>query len=709
MLSGKFAMTGVELEMGDRAAGTIRFESFLVDLDAVEIRRNGEAVQVEPQVFDIIVLLCANPGRVVGHDEIIETVWHGRIVSDSAIATRINAARKALGDDGTAQKIIKTVRGRGFRLEVTPLVDHTTGQDFRAVEADERFVLSCSPLTCSLLMTTRSGEDAPQVWRHALPDILARAAAQHSVLESAQHTAVFASAVDALRCAVAVLQAVSEHCRNAPTADQWTAKIGIGHGVISDKTAYARANRLDAAAPPGALCITGRVMDLVAGEVDLDVDVLPKDTVFGGQDAFKVTRIEDQVLADQSGAHVPQTAGLTIPEPAEVSVVVLPFEVVRGDSEVEDAAIGLRLEIQNALAQLSGVMPMAAGTAMAFAGSTSPETAEALGVRYVVQGNVRAIGRRIRLMIELYDHRRGGVTFAHTYDGSLDEGFDFQDGMTAQVVAALDVKVLSGEQARVWHKSYRDLKVIRLQYRGMSEFFRMRKEAMRAARDCFEQLHGMRPDISIGSTWVSLCHWFELQRGWTDDRDVSIAAVKKWANIAIGMEDADGQAHTALCHAHMMERDFDRALEVGRNAITIRPSCANANGFYAHALYYCGMLDKAVHHVRLAIRFSPAYPPLFAVILSGALHAQGDQQAAIPVALETLRLATGDPMVRVILISALMEAGRQLEASAVAQDMLEADAQFRIDPFLERMPFRQREMQEQLSRNFTRALDASPG
>ena len=70
----------------------------------------------------------------------------------------------------------------------------------------------------------------------------------------------------------------------------------------------------------------------------------------------------------------------------------------------------------------------------------------------------------------------------------------------------------------------------------MPEFFKMNKEAVRAARECFEQLHKMRPDISIGSTWISMCHGFELQRGWTDDRDTSIAAVKKWATIAIGME-----------------------------------------------------------------------------------------------------------------------------------------------------------------------------
>ncbi len=691
--------------MGDGTGGVIRFDSILVDLDAIEVRRDGEVVQVEPQVFDIIAFLCANPGRVIGHDEIIEKVWRGRIVSDSTIATRINAARKALGDDGAAQKIIKTVRGRGFRFELTPVDECASGDETGAVEADERFVLSCSAHAYSLFMTTRAEEGVAQNWRRELPKALAQAAAQHTCLESARHTAMFSSAVDALQCATALLRAIPDHCSDPSAADRWTAKIGIGHGAAVDNSAYARANRLAAAAPPGGLCISGRVMDLVAGRLDLDVEALPEDSVLAGPGSFKVTRIEDLALTSHTGPQVPQTMGLSIPQAAEVSVIVLPFETVRAEPEIEDAAMGLRLEIQNALAQLSGVMPMAAGTAMGFAGSTSPEVAEALGLRYVVQGNVRAIGRQVRLMIELYDHRRGGVTFSHAYDGSLDDGFDFQDRMTARVVAALDVKVLSGEQARVWHKSYRDLKVIRLQYRGMREFFKMSKEGMRAARECFEQLHDLRPDISIGSTWVSLCHWFELQRGWADDRVLSVEAVKKWATIAVGMEDADGQAHTALCHTLMMERDFDQALEIGGSAVAVRPSCANANGFYAHALYYCGLLDKAVHHAKLAIRFSPAYPPLFAVVLGGALHAQGDQEGAIPVAQETLRLAGGDPMARVILISALMEAERPVEARALAREMGKVDAMFEIDPFLSRMPFRLDDMRDQLSRNFARALD----
>jgi TolB-like protein len=98
------------------AAVTFVFSDFILDVDRRELRRGDEQVALEPQVFDLIVYLVRNRERVVSKDDLIETIWGGRIVSDSAIATRINAARKAIGDDGGSQRLIRTVARRGVRF-----------------------------------------------------------------------------------------------------------------------------------------------------------------------------------------------------------------------------------------------------------------------------------------------------------------------------------------------------------------------------------------------------------------------------------------------------------------------------------------------------------------------------------------------------------------------------------------------------------------
>jgi len=92
------------------------FDDHVLDTERRELRRSGQLVALEPQVFDLLVYLMRNHDRVVSKDDVIQGVWGGRIVSESAVATRLNAVRKAVGDNGSAQRLIRTVHGVGFRF-----------------------------------------------------------------------------------------------------------------------------------------------------------------------------------------------------------------------------------------------------------------------------------------------------------------------------------------------------------------------------------------------------------------------------------------------------------------------------------------------------------------------------------------------------------------------------------------------------------------
>ena len=93
----------------------IRFGDCELDLDLQELRRNGERVGIEPQVFDVLAYLVSHRGAVVSREELLDEVWGDRFVSFSALSSRISAARQATGDDGPAtQGVIRTVHGKGF-------------------------------------------------------------------------------------------------------------------------------------------------------------------------------------------------------------------------------------------------------------------------------------------------------------------------------------------------------------------------------------------------------------------------------------------------------------------------------------------------------------------------------------------------------------------------------------------------------------------
>ena len=93
-----------------------RFEDFELDPQLRELRKEGAAIDVEPQVFDLLLYLIDNAEHVVSKDELLEHVWGGRIVSESTLSSRINAVRRILSDDGNQQRVIRTVPRRGFRF-----------------------------------------------------------------------------------------------------------------------------------------------------------------------------------------------------------------------------------------------------------------------------------------------------------------------------------------------------------------------------------------------------------------------------------------------------------------------------------------------------------------------------------------------------------------------------------------------------------------
>ncbi|MDQ1452085.1 MAG: hypothetical protein QOK38_1951 [Acidobacteriaceae bacterium] len=97
-----------------------------LDCERRELRRNGTAVHLEPQVFDVLVHLVNNHDRVVTKDELLQAVWNGRVVSEDALTSRISAARRAIGDTGEDQQLIRTVQRRGFRF-VGDVREQSTG------------------------------------------------------------------------------------------------------------------------------------------------------------------------------------------------------------------------------------------------------------------------------------------------------------------------------------------------------------------------------------------------------------------------------------------------------------------------------------------------------------------------------------------------------------------------------------------------------
>ena len=110
---------------------TYEFEGYELDMRRHELRHAGAVVAVEPQVFSVLAFLAAHADRVVDKEELLDAIWQTRFVTESALTSRIKAARRAIGDDGRAQQLIRTIHGRGYRF-----VAAVTARESQLVAAD---------------------------------------------------------------------------------------------------------------------------------------------------------------------------------------------------------------------------------------------------------------------------------------------------------------------------------------------------------------------------------------------------------------------------------------------------------------------------------------------------------------------------------------------------------------------------------------------
>ena len=136
------------------------------------MRRDGELITVEPQVFSLIVHLIENRDHVVSKDALIDEVWHGRIVSDATLSSRINAARRAVGDSGRAQSVIRTAPRRGFRFVADLITEDSSVSTDNDADLSTRHVLGRSgpPVVAVLPFTNMSSASEDEYFSDGLTE-----------------------------------------------------------------------------------------------------------------------------------------------------------------------------------------------------------------------------------------------------------------------------------------------------------------------------------------------------------------------------------------------------------------------------------------------------------------------------------------------------------------------------------------------------------
>jgi adenylate cyclase len=260
----------------------------------------------------------------------------------------------------------------------------------------------------------------------------------------------FASAVDAVTCAVAVQQ------RMAGRAGQIAFRIGINIGdIISDENdifgdGVNVAARVENECAPGGVCLSGSAFEQVRGKTEFEFDDL-------GERSLKNIDRPVRLYAAKLG-HVPkltiEEGNRPLPLPDKPSIAVLPFQNMSGDPEQEYFADGMVEDIITALSRIRWLFVIARNSSFVYKGRAVDvkQVARELGVRYVLEGSVRKGGNRVRVTAQLIDASTGAHVWAERYDRDLSDIFAVQDEITASVAGVIEPALAEAEQQRALRK-----------------------------------------------------------------------------------------------------------------------------------------------------------------------------------------------------------------------------------------------------------------
>jgi len=489
----------------------------------------------------------------------------------------------------------------------------------------------------------------------------------------------FASAVDAVRCAVEIQCAMSERSAAIPEDRRIDFRIGINVGdiIIDEGDVYGDgvniAARLEGIADRGGICISDDTFRQVRDKIDVDFDD-------AGERQLKNIERPVRVYRVQLGKTV-QRVERAPASTKRPSIAVLPFQNMSGDPEQEYFADGMVDEIITGLSRIKWLSVVSRNSSYLFKNrpATMKDVAATLGVRYVLEGGVRKSGNRVRITAQLIDAETDAHLWAEQYDRLLEDVFALQDEITMCVVGAIEPSVRKAEIDRIKRQRPDNFTAYDLLLQSQQFVFAgMPAEAAKAIT-LLEQALKLEPNYSAAHAYLSWCLHARFGRGGLREEDRLAAVDHARAAVALGNDDATALAIAALVLAYD-GHDVSTALKVFDRALELSNCNVFALCWNAAILAWIGRSELAIERAQRALRLGPfdsliwrAHHALSIAYFDS--HRYGD---AADSARSVIAANSAYSLPRAILAAALVRLGRLDEARAAARTVLEHEPSFTI-------------------------------
>jgi adenylate cyclase len=509
----------------------------------------------------------------------------------------------------------------------------------------------------------------------------------------------FASAVDAVTCAMSVQEQMAQRNANG-TEPRIEFRIGINIGdIISEGDdifgdGVNVAARVENECEPGGVYLSGSAHEQVAGKTQFTFNDL-------GERTLKNIARPVRLYAARVGlvAAAPSISASTdnkpLPLPDKPSIAVLPFQNMSGDPEQEYFADGMVEDIITALSRKRGLFVIARNSSFSYKGKQVDirQVGRELGVRYVLEGSVRKAGQRVRVTGQLIEAGAGRHLWANRYDEALDDIFDLQDRITTEVVGEIAPEIERAEIDRAVRKPTSNLTAYDLYLRGLaaSHVRPITRASTQESSDYLQRAIDIDPNFATAQAYLAVIGGRRQLSGWADDPAANARECVALARRALAIDRTDPDVLiNASWPIGYLGRLIEEALPLLEEGLRIDPN--HALGWIWNALLnqYLGNHDVALQHIERALRLSPhdAQRSVMLAALATSLFFKGRLDEATAHAEEALR---GEPnhlgMHRIAVASHAL-AGRIDEARAAAAKLLSLDPAASISRLLATTPYR---------------------